>query len=167
MKSLSLAFAFSWLLISPATTAVASSSYPSLPRDIVYGTPPAKNVKNWVRLNVLGERNAPWPIIWLSPQRFSRSFPETVITLSRREYRALEVFALANGCPVVESSYPSWGTLQVTDYSSGREHTLCIMPREKACGYLSNLVANTRIGLVGEKLEPVRELSRGLSCSSD
>jgi hypothetical protein len=124
MKSLSWAFAFFWLLISPATTAVASSSYPSLPRDIVYGTPPAKNVKNWVRLNVLGERNSPWPIIWFSPHRFSRSFPETVITLSRRGYRALEAFALANECSVVESSYPSRGTLQVTDYSSGREHTL-------------------------------------------
>jgi hypothetical protein len=165
MKFLFRTLAFIWLVF-PATTAFASSSYFSLPRDIVYGTPPAKSVKNWLRLNVLGDRNGPWPIIWFSPQRFSRSYSETEIVLSRREYRALEAFALANKCPVFESRHPSWGTLQVTDYSRRHEHTLCIMPRERACDYLSNLVANTRIGLEGEKLKPVRQLRRGLSCSS-
>ncbi|HEY8942154.1 MAG TPA: hypothetical protein VIM59_18300 [Cellvibrio sp.] len=49
----------------------------------MFGAPPDKSIKNWVRLDILGRVNHPFPYIWVSPQAFVRHPPYYVIKVDK------------------------------------------------------------------------------------
>lgn len=138
--------------------------FPPLPKDILYGTPPGKDIHNWIRLNMLGPRSSIPPILWISSQKFPRKVPDVLIVFPMKEYLILAAYAQANQCPIMEDKAQLDNTLQTTEYSHRHIRTLCIMRREATCRYLSGMVTLPNIEWTDDKLGPIRELSGSFKC---
>jgi len=166
MKQLLRLSAFLCALVASSCTTASTYEFPPMP-DFINGTPPPNTVAHWIRLNVLGDRNAPWPIIWISTQTFERQYPESLIVLQPDEYQALSTFVRANRCSTDEPRYPAWGTLKSTEHSDGQTVVLCVMSCFKARDYLSAILAIPQIAWTEKRGQILRLLQRGLGCYSN
>jgi hypothetical protein len=162
MKGLATAL---WLVASIVAVNAAHAD-DGLPPDDVYGTPPPKSVKSWVRLSVLGDRNVPFPIIWISPQGFDRSGFERLVALSPGEYGYFSTFARSYTCSDAAPKIPQWGTLQITEHASRYGEATCVLPRISACSFLSAIMTIPEIEWTQPRLEPIRFLIRNIRCRS-
>lgn len=130
----------------------------------VYGTPPPPSVKRWTRLAVIGEIDAPYPIIWIAPQAFRRSGFERLIVLKPEEYAAFLDYVDSYRCSGITGRYPERGTLQITEFSSNHQVDVCTTPRAEACNFLAGLSSLGKIGWTYERLKPIRDLATTLEC---
>jgi hypothetical protein len=136
------------------------------PQVFMYGQTPDAQVKSWIRLAVLGARDKPFPVIFISPQRFkSPGFPEVHIVLRGKEYRALSVFTRTKRCSIGVVERPAWGTLLITEYRDGHSSNLCVMPPEASCDYLSTMSMLASINWTSTQLEPIHELADAIKCN--
>ncbi len=136
------------------------------PQVFTYGQTPDAQVRSWIRLAVLGARDKPFPVIFLSPQRFKTpGFPEVHILLRGKEYRALAVFTRTKRCSIAVVERPAWGTLLITEYADAQASDLCVMPPASACGYLSAVSKLAGISWTATQLEPIRELADAIKCT--
>lgn len=136
------------------------------PQVFMYGQTPDAQVKSWIRLAVLGARDKPFLVIFISPQRFkSPGFPEAHILLRGNEYRALAVFTRTKQCSIGVVERPAWGTLLITEYRDGHSRNLCVMPPEAACAYLSSISMLAGINWTSTQLEPIHELADAIKCN--
>jgi hypothetical protein len=142
---------------------VAAAKEFDLP-DVINGTPPPEFVKRWTRLSILGPRNSPYPIVWLSPYSFGRSGFEKLIVLSPRAYKTTEFLSRSNLCTNGIKKYPKSGTLEVATFSQ-RKQALCTMPRKQACYSLSKLLMLPGMEQTTPKAEPIRELMAAVNCA--
>jgi hypothetical protein len=158
----------SWMLICLSLFFVVSRAdqlSPPDPQVFMYGQTPDAQVKNWIRLAVLGARNKPFPVIFFSPQRFKTpGFPEAHIVLRDKEYRILTVFTQTKRCSVGAIERPAWGTLLITEYGDAHASNLCVMPPGAACSYLSAIPVLVGINWTATQLEPIHELANLMKC---
>ena len=145
----------------PTVSPIAAIDLPPIPG---YGTPPGKAVKNWTRIAVIGDSNAPTPIVWVSPESFRRTGIERLIVLSPREYRGFVLFVRSYACSAQIGSYSNWGTLQVTQFSSGHSQVLCTFSRKKACGFLSDISALPGVAWTSRRVKPIHDLAVSIGC---
>lgn len=135
------------------------------PRVFMEGQTPDAQVKHWLRLTVLGERNKPFPVIFISPQRFKTpGFPETHIVLRDKEYRVLTVFTRTKRCSIGIIERPAWGTVLITEYKDAAASDLCVMTPAAACDYLSAISMLPSINWTATQLEPIHELADAIKC---
>lgn len=136
------------------------------PQVFTFGQTPDANVRSWTRLAVLGARDKPFPVIFISPQRFkSPGFPEAHVLLRGKEYRALAIFTRTKRCSIEAVERPAWGTLLITEYRDGHSRNLCVMPPETSCGYLSTISMLPGIDWTSTQLEPIHELADAIKCN--
>jgi len=147
----------------PAAALVPSTPAPDLGGDPIYGTPPPSSVKNWIRLNVLGDRNAPTPIIWIAAQDFERSILNGHVILPADKYQRVAEFVQSTTCPGFPSDYPQEQAFQATEYASGHPLRFCTMPHRQACEFLSEMQA-LPISWTRSQIHPIEVLALTFHC---
>ena len=160
-----LKFVFLGLIVLVSCVGVAAELPLPDPKVFMYGQTPDAQVKNWIRLVVLGARDKPFPVIFFSPQRFKTpGFPEVHIVFPDREYRRLAAFTRTKRCSIRIIERPAWGTLLITEYTDAHASDLCVMPPETACDYLFSISMLSGIHWPAAKLEPIHELAASIKC---
>jgi len=151
-------------MLLTATISVAQDGRPSF----IYGTTPDSSVAHWIRLIVLGNRNSPFPIVWLSPQRFKTSgFPEFLVLLSHQKYDVVGNFTQTriarSDCARKEPQRPPWYTVEISEYVDGRTQ-MCVIPQASACRFLSGILELPSLNLDAEERKPIDDLARSIKC---
>lgn len=166
MRTSVLAFACLSLIIFHVVAAGETDQLPlPNPKVFTYGQTPDANVRNWIRLVVIGARNRPFPVIFFSPQRFKTpGFPEVHIVLRYGEYRRLTAFTRTKRCSIGAIERPAWGTLLVTEYRNAHASDLCVLPPDAACDYLSEISMLSGITWTANQLNPIHELADLITC---
>jgi hypothetical protein len=158
------------IIVSMSTVAdsTADTDYLPLPSqeemNEMFGAPPDKSVKSWVRLDILGASSRPFPIIWVSPQNFKRIYPNYLVKLEREEYKQFKKAVRINQCSVRLDKNSIENTLRVTEYFNGHKKDRCIMPRKSTCSYLTNILALPSITWSEEKMEGFKHLKNEYGC---
>jgi hypothetical protein len=130
----------------------------------IFGSTPPKEINDWVKLLVLGNRNSLFPIVWVSPQRFKLSgFPERLIVLPRKDYREFVKFISVRGCSKARPTGSVWGTLEISHHSKDRTEVVCVLPQKAACPYLADIM--DKIVTTKERRAPISDLRVSIGCS--
>src|SRR5579862_8011369 len=137
----------------------------SMPDDIA-GTPPPKFAPNWTRLSILGDRNHPFLIIWVSPRYFRRTEFERILTLTDKEYAHFVAFSRSLSCSGIPLNTRS-NALMITEHSGSNSETICVMPHSGACDFLVGVANLQNIRWTEGKVRPLYELSVNISCPTD
>lgn len=132
--------------------------------DAILGTPAPSAAKAWLRFSVLGDRNAPYPIVWISPYSFRRVFPESLVQLTSKEFEALVLFTRTFHCSHVVSKYPASGTIAISQFQRSSAESVCVLPKLVACRYLSEVFVLQDIRWTKTKREPMDALYTSLRC---
>jgi len=166
MKHLISTLAVAIALITSADAAVAGSDaqFLELPPNLIDGTPPPPQVKNWIRLNVLGPTTQIPPIVWIVPGNikpwFPHWYPDSLIALSPEEFGRVDAFAGQNKCRSPVGDLPPQ-TLQIVEYARRHTVVLCVMLKQKGCRYLLRLSSLPGVAWNDKKLDPLRPLIHG------
>lgn len=130
----------------------------------MFGAPPDKSIKNWVRLDILGPVNHPFPYLWVSPQAFVRHPPNYVIKVEKAEYKKFTKFIGKRKCSINYDENTLSNPLRITEYLHGKEKVLCIASVEKVCGYLLDILASSSIRWDAQKLSSFQWLVNEYDC---
>lgn len=153
------------VIISLVVNNVAyASGVPDLLPDNIYGTPPPKFVDHWLRFSVLGDRTAPFVVVWVSPQKFKRSGFEKLIVLPKHEYHQVASASRSNTCADTVKLYPGWRMLQATEHSANQEESVCVLPHASACRFLTQLSALPSQDWSEPKTKPISILAADMEC---
>ena len=136
---------------------------PFEPLRFVRGTPPDAGYKQWIAFRVLGERDAAYPIIWVTTRRLKREPPEFSLVLSSKEYENAATFTNLERCNFDQGLAPR-GTLEVTMYKNGVEQTQCIAECRAALDYLFRFATSGGFAWNERRAKPFRILFSMLPC---
>jgi hypothetical protein len=162
MKKIIVSSAFLAAITALVTAALAESI--TLQADNVFGTPPPSTAENWVRLSVLSDRHALYPIVWISPTPFERTTFERLVKLSPHTYQKLLTYTRSSQCVDRPQDHPEAGTLLVTEHSAGQSEAFCVLPEGAECGFLSAIAGLPDFDKAGEKAQPIRHLAASIRC---
>jgi hypothetical protein len=137
---------------------------PPAPPDNIFGTPPPKHIETWIRISVLGLRAHPFPILWLSPRTFERSYFEKLIVLSPEEYRGVVSLARSYPCLDPWAKFPEDVAVFVTEHSRTLVGRGCRLPSTTQCKFLSNLSELPSIRHVAKDEDFVRNFGMSVGC---
>lgn len=137
----------------------------------IYGRKPDSSVSQWIRFVVLGNRNSPFPIIWISPQHFRTSgFPEFLIELRRPRYKIVDNFTkiriMRSDCVRRDPRRPPWYTVEISQYADGYTR-MCIIPGKSACRYLSGILRLPGVDWTSDERKPIANFMHGIKCDSN
>lgn len=128
------------------------------------GIPPDKSVKKWVKFDLSGTMNHPFPFVWFSPQEFERIYPNVLIKLEEDGYEQFKNFVQANRCTTVFEEVEGDPVLRVTEYVDGHQATQCIMSPIKTCEYLTNMFALSKITWSENQIDVLRRMAGEFRC---
>jgi hypothetical protein len=155
---------FASVLLVMILAITAQGAALNLPPDDAFGTPPPTYVRHWTRLSIVSEVNAPFPIIWVSPQSFSSSMFEELIRLSPEEYSSfVSVVRHVPNCVHTLPAHPEWGTMMLSTYSAGSERR-CFITRIRACRFLAATASIPGIHWTPLKMRPLQKLAMSIKC---
>jgi hypothetical protein len=157
-----------FLIASIALVTNAVIAQPARGPSFIYGTMPSHSVKQWIRFIVLGNRNSPFPIIWISPQHFRTSgLPEFLIVLPRTKYSIVESYMQSrigrSDCLRKEPQRPHWFTVEILAHSSDG-NKICIIPQAPACRFLRHLLQLNRVDWTAAEAMPIEYLMDSIKC---
>jgi len=135
-----------------------------LPWPDMVGVPPDSSVKNWVKFDLIGTMNHPFPFVWFSPQQFEREYPNVLIKLEEDGYEQFKIFVRANECEKNLNNVHGDPLLRVTEYANDQQIVRCIMPPANACEYVKKMYALPLITWTPEQTEELRLMGNDLSC---
>jgi len=136
--------------------------------DNIYGTRPPDYVTQWTRISVLGLRNRPYRIVWLSPHPFKRSGFEKYIALTPSEYRGVQALTRAYSCldpPDHAAEMIRPRLLMVTEGSAATSYMRCRVPTEATCEYLTKLVRIPGIRGFAKNESYILDIAEDVDCS--
>jgi len=136
----------------------------------VFGTIPSSSIGHWIKYLVLGPQNKPFPIVWLSPQRFKvYDFFEFLTVLPRQKYDVVANFTEARmaqpDCDNRESGPPPQFTLQISKRTPTNTR-LCVIPQRAACAYLSAVLGLRTIDWTADERRPIDTLMSSIKCTN-
>jgi hypothetical protein len=159
-----LALIVALIALATETTVAQTSGLPILPDD-VYGTAPPRTVENWIRISLLGPRLHPYPILWLSPQKFRRTYFEALITFSPQDYSRVSSLSHAYAC-IERTKYAGDMALLVTGHSRHRQAD-CILSVAQGCDLWSNLENLPSMHQSSESTKLMQAFSREMACNGN
>jgi len=165
IRAVRLALLFVSLAISGSRAFADSGSFPVTPP--VFGTAPSNTVKKWIKIEVLGPRNEPLPIVFISTVHFKPS-GASLIVLPRNKY----AFALAfseswirgAACLTPLPADIAWYTLHIVIHDDAQT-SQCAIPHSSACRYLSSLSENPKINWNLGDLNLIRDFLLRIKCT--
>jgi hypothetical protein len=164
MKALARIFVLIGVALIANSNANADSASPPVLPDNVFGAPPPKNVKNWIRLSILGIRTHPYTILWLSPQRFDRLYFEKLIVLSPKEYGDVLYLTRSYSCMDPAGAFREKVEVLVTEHSRAFKGNGCILPSTVRCNFLSRLGKFPSIDHTAKNEDLVRYFAEDAGC---
>ena len=127
------------------------------------------SVKRWIWYQVLGPRNHPFPIVYLSTEHFQTTPLEFLVVLPPATYDIVSAFTRARiarpDCPGKEPTGDVWYTVEIAEHH--REQTQhCVLPQRLACEYLSGVVKLGGIDRTAKELGPIAGFMREIGCKA-
>lgn len=123
-----------------------SLSTPAEMKDML-GVPPEKNVKNWMKLEVIGPVNSPPPVIWISSYDFSRSPPNYLIKLRIFEFQKYSEYIEKNSRFIRKNIYTKNNDLLVAQYKDEKYTEFGVIPQAEVCDFLSEGITSLNVTL--------------------
>ena len=142
-----------------------SGTFPLIPP--VFGTPPNNAVKRWIKLEVLGPRNEPLPIVYISTVHF-KSFGASLMVLPRNRYAFALAFSKSwirgTACMTPLPADIPYYTLHIIIHDDAQA-SRCAIPQSEACMYLSSLSGNPKIKWNSRDLNLIEDFLLRIHCS--
>jgi hypothetical protein len=165
IRALKLALLFVSLAISGNRVFADSGPFPLAPP--IFGTAPSSAVKKWIKVEVLGPRNEPLPIVFISTVHF-KTPGASLIVLPRNKY----AFALAfseswisgAACITPLPADIPWYTLHIVIHDDVQT-SQCAILHSAACKYLSSLSENPKIDWSLRDLNLFRDFLLRIKCT--
>jgi hypothetical protein len=128
----------------------------------IFATTPPKPVKNWIWYQIVGLRNHPFPIVYLSTKRFDTRLPEVLIVVARPRFRIVSKYTrsrIARSDCAKEVSVPGEvGNVEIAVHEEGR--TLrCVIPQASACDFLAGVQMLSGMDWTADELKPIIDLA--------
>jgi hypothetical protein len=116
-------------------------------------------VEHWISYEILGPRDHPYPITYLSTRRFKVNSLEFLLVLARRDYARIAQFTTAQfaqpECPGTMPAEDVWRSVEVTVHNkSGTQK--CILPQKLACKYLSGVAKRDGLNFTSDEASAIR-----------
>lgn len=159
MTASRMVISFAWMICTSVTTA----DTPRIPDQ-------ARNpgVKRWISYEIIGPRNHPFPIVYLSTQEFEILRGESLIVLPQQRYDIISADTQARiarpDCPGNEAVGPVWYSVKITAHEKHTRH--CVLPRALACHYLSGVVKLSGINWTVAELRPITDFMEEDACNA-
>ncbi len=124
-------------------------------------------VKDWIWYQILGPRNSPYSILYLSPQRFETYIGEHLIVLPLARYDIVSSYTESRmarpDCPGDSGLAMDWYTVQIAEHN--KKHTRqCVLPQRSACDYLTGVVRLRDINWTATQLRQLRRFMNQIRC---
>lgn len=161
MTCLRLAGALALLMICWSNSTAADFSFPVVARD--------PGVNHWISYQILGPRNHPFPMVYISTRHFKTTPPEFIIVMPQKKYGIISAYTQARmaraDCPGKEPVGNVWHSVEIAEHDkkAGRQ---CVLPQAMACEYFSAVVSLVGIAWTAEKLRPINDFNQEIDCSS-
>jgi hypothetical protein len=128
----------------------------------VFATAPPKSVKNWIWYQIVGLRNHPFPIVYLSTKRFDTRLPEVLIVVARPRFSIVSKYTRSriarSDCANGRVEPGAVGNVEIAVHEGGR--TLrCVMPQASACDFLAGVEMLSGMDWTADELKPIVDLA--------
>jgi len=153
------------LIVLLACTGVttADTSFPS------FDDVPKHSVTHWIRYEILGPRNHPFPIFYMSTRPFKPTTQfELHIVLRRPRYDIVAKFTQSRMTHRDCLSAPNlndWYTVQILKHDGDRTQQ-CVLPQASACEYLSGVVTLSGISWAAEERKLIASFVGEVRCET-
>jgi len=126
-------------------------------------------VKRWIWYQILGPRDHPFPIVYLSTERFGLTPVESLILLPEAKYRLVAAYTRARiaspECPGKTPPPDVWYVIEIAQHDD--DQTLhCILPKAEACNYLSGVMSLRGMNWSVATSQPISELLWEARCKA-
>jgi hypothetical protein len=130
-------------------------------------TPPNDSVTHWIWYQILGPRNHPVPIIYISTRRFDTHLPEVLIVISRTRFHNVAMYtqsriARLDCSTAVPYPYPAY-TVDLVEHN-GEATQRCVIPKTSACDYFAGLKELPNMNWSEAEFDPINKFIRELGC---
>jgi hypothetical protein len=126
-------------------------------------------VARWTWFQILGPRNHPFPIVYLSTQPFMTKQNEFLIVLPAKRYDIFfedtQVRISRADCPGAEPRGNVWYTVEVVQHDKNGTQR-CILPQASACYYLSSVVRLSGVNWSATELRPITGFMSEIECGT-
>jgi hypothetical protein len=126
-------------------------------------------VNNWIWYQVLGPRNSPYSILYVSPQNFETYIGEHLIVLPLPTYNILSSYTKSriarSDCPGDKALAMEWYTVQIAEHDRGHTRQ-CVLPKHSACKYLSGVGRLRGVNWTAAQLRQVKSFINQIRCGT-
>ena len=126
-------------------------------------------VEHWIWYEILGPRNHPLPIVYLSTQHFKTRTNEFLIVLPPARYDIISAYTQARiarpDCSGEEPRENVWYTVRIAGHHE-KDTQRCVLPQAPACDYLSSVVKLSGINWTARELQPITDFMLEVRCDS-
>ena len=141
------------------------ADFAGFPEIDMVGIPPDKSVKNWVKFDLIGTMEHPFPFVWFSPQEFETKYPNELIKLEEDGYEQFKTLVRANECETNFKNVHGDPVLRVTEYADDQQTVRCIMPPTKTCDYLTKMFALPKITWTEKQIDIIGRMAGEFRCA--
>jgi hypothetical protein len=129
-------------LLVVLTTSIIGASGTTAKDFYLAGEARDPGVKRWIWYQIVGPRNHPLPIVYLSTQPFKTMSDEILIVLPPARYDFISAYTQARiahtDCSGERLHQGAWHAIEIAEHNE--KHTQhCILPQALACDYLSGV----------------------------
>jgi hypothetical protein len=126
-------------------------------------------VPHSISYEILGPRNHPFPIVYLSTRHFGTKLGEFLVVLPKTRFDILSAYTRARiarpDCPGAEPVGDVWYTVKITEHDKKRTRG-CVLLQALACDYLSGVVKLSDVNWTAEELRPITNFMGEVGCGN-
>ena len=121
---------------------------------------------DWIKLRPVGDQDKPLPTIWITTGKITvpQHGLHEVVILQSAEYETVATFTRKVECSASRENGLKFGTFELSESAGGKEHAICVLPKERTCSYLSGLLRLSFEKDAGELKRSVINLGRRAGC---
>jgi len=159
------------IAVSSLSSAAPDSVADELKSIRMFASPPDSSVKDWMWYQILGNRNHPFPIVYVSTTHFETHPFEMLIVLSQSDY---ETVARATRSEMVSPScvagWPKhdlptpWYTLEIAKHHRSQIQR-CMIGRGDACAFLRKISTLPNVAWPAQEWQPIDLLVGDVCCT--
>lgn len=124
-------------------------------------------VRHLISYDILGNRNHPFPILYISTQHFETWRGEFLIVLPQSRYDAIAAYTQDRisraDCPGNEHIGDVWYTIRIIEHEKNTQR--CVLPQALACDYLAGVEKLSGINWSAAELRQINEFIGELRCN--
>jgi hypothetical protein len=124
-------------------------------------------VAHLISYEILGPRNHPFPIVYLSTRYFHTTLGEFVVVLPKTRFDVVSAYTQARfarpDCPGEPPIGDIWYTVKITEHNKKRTRA-CVLPQASACEYLLGVAKLEGMDWTRKELQPIRDFGLEAKC---